>query len=347
MNKKKLTTLIAMTLVVGSTLAGCRQFDKPELIEITPSQTAILLPLKGDTSEQAQLNSEEYLQKNLVSAKRVEINHEWVKEGRGFIIENGRYIPTHKLIILERKPITREWTNDTATGTTEKKEGIRAETKESIAFSSNINSTAQIDEANAVKFLYRYNSASLESIMDTEIKSRIATKFVEQCATYSLSELLINKAKIMETVRADVIPYFAERGITITALGISGDLTYSNADIQASIDNKFKAEKGLETQKTENDRIVSKAQADAKAIEIQSSTIDKQLKLKELENQASAISKWDGKLSQFQGSGISPIINMNPVKEQYNQNKPINVDKAKKIIYNINKGCDLPPKEEL
>lgn len=307
MNRKVLVSIISLTIFMG-TLTGCKAYDVPELIEISPSQTAILLPLEGETSEQSKLGSEEFLANNLVSSKRIQIPHKWIQEGR--MESTGKYIPTHKLIIIERKPITREWTDSDDSGTSTKKQGVRAESKESIAFSSNINCTAQIDEPNAVKFLYRYNGSTLEDIMDTEIRSRVNTKFVEQCAKYSLAELLINKATIMDGIRTDVIPYFAERGITITALGISGDLTYTNPEIQKSIDEKFKAEKYLETQKSENEITVSKAKADAEAIQIQSSTIDKQIQLKNIEVQSEAIKKWDGKLPTTQGGNSGFMINL-------------------------------------
>lgn len=296
---KKKIALILLPIMIGGCLVGCKAYDKPEITTITPSQTAFLIPLDGDSAKQAKLQSEDFLKKNMVAGKRVQIPHRWLKEGRGIIWEDGKYIPTAQLIIVERKPITRNWTKDSSTGTSVKDESIKAETKESIAFGANFNCTAQIDETDAVRFLYRYNNATLDSIMDSEIHSRITTDFVEQCSQYNLSDLLINKQTIMENIRKDVVPYFKDRGITITALGISGDFQYTNSEIQKSIDDKFKAEKSVQT-----------AQADADAIKIQSSTLEQSMKLKELElkqkeldNQSDAIKKWDGKLPTTNGTG--------------------------------------------
>jgi hypothetical protein len=299
MNKKRIGIVIGSILIVGSLFTGCKEYDKPELVEISPSQTAFLIPLEGKTSNQAQLQSEDFLKKNLVSGKRIEVPHRWLQEGRGTLIEDGKWIPTSKVIIVERKPETRNWTTDTGTGTSAKNEGIKAETKESIAFSANMNCTAQIDEADAVKFLYRYNGSSLATIMDTEIHSRITTDFVEQCSQYALADLLLHKQDVMENIRKDVIPYFKERGITITAIGISGDFSYTNTEIQKSIDDKFKAEKSVQT-----------AQSQADAIRIQASTLEDTMKLKELElkkqeldNQEKAIAKWNGSMPTVQSSG--------------------------------------------
>jgi hypothetical protein len=283
MSKKKVLTLLLAVGLVSATLTGCKDFDKPEVVEIEASQTAFLIPLTGDTSEQAQFQSEELLSKAKVPSKRVTIPHEWLQEGRGVIFEDGKWIPSEKLIVVERKPATREWTEKSDTGSDSKNQGICAESKESIGFMVRMNCSAQIDEEDAVKFLYRYNSKTLEDIMDTEIRAQIESVFVEQCAKLSLEEILISKENIMTTVRNKVMPYFKERGISITVIGLKGEFTYLNAEIQKSIDAKFQSSKALETQRNENQRILEKAKADAEAINIQASTIQSQIELKKVE----------------------------------------------------------------
>jgi len=303
MNKYRIGLILGSILTIGWLFTGCKPYQKPIIEEISPSQTAFLIPLEGKTSNQAQLQSEEFLKKNLVAGKRVEIPTRWLQEDRGAILEEGKWIPTATLIKVERKPETRNWTSDSNSGTSNKNEAIKAETKESIAFSANINCTAQIDEVDAVKFLYRYNGTSLATIMDTEIHSMITSKFVEQCSQYALADLLLNKQVVMENIRKTVIPYFKERGITITAIGISGDFGYSNPDIQKAIDDKFKAEKSVQT-----------AQSNADAIKIQASTLADTMKLKELDlrkqeldNQKAWVDKWNGQLSTYNGLTNSMI----------------------------------------
>ena len=52
---KRLFVLI-LTLVICLSLAGCRKpYDKPEFVKITPSQTAFLIPLIGDSTTQSAL----------------------------------------------------------------------------------------------------------------------------------------------------------------------------------------------------------------------------------------------------------------------------------------------------
>lgn len=319
MNKKKIGLLIS-TMVICCTLTACRPYDKPEYVEITPSQTAFLIPMVGQTSDQKQMQSEDMLKKDMVNDKRVQIPHTWVKTGRDFlgIVGNGKYMPSAKLIVVERKPVTREWTEGEKSGTSAKNEGITAESKESIGFMARMNCSAQIDENDAVRFLYRYNQKTLEDIMDTEIRSRVESKFVEECSKYTLEEILINKEAIMKNVRDDVIPYFKDRGITITTLGMKGELTYLNPEIQKSIDSKYQSAKALETQRNENQKNLEKAKADADAIRTQGDTIQSQIKLKEIEVQskmadaelkkADAYKEW----KNIQVIGGNPLVNLTP-----------------------------------
>lgn len=311
MSKKKVALLL-MSLGVVMALSGCRKFDKPEFKTIEASQTAFVIPLDGKTSEQGKFMSEEFLQEAKVPTKRVEIPHKWIKTARNtlFFIENGEYVPAVQVIVVERKPVSREWTANKETGTSQKNEGIRAETKESIAFTATFNVTAQIDEADAAKFLYRYNNSGLDQILDTEIRQRIQSNFVEQCSKYALSDLLLHKEDVMKALREDITPYFKDRGITITVIGMSGDFVYDNQKIQDAIDENFKSAKALETQRNENQRVLEKAKADAEAVRIQASTIQDTIKLRELENQAKAIEKWNGQMPNAVGGNGGTIFNI-------------------------------------
>ncbi len=306
---KKVFLMVILILTMVFLFTGCmKPYDKPELVTISPSQTAFLIPLQGETSSQKEFMSEKFLQDSKVATKEIQIPHRWLQEGR--MSNNGKYIPSATLIIVERKPETREWTENQSTGTSSKNEGIVAESKESIGFMARMNCSAQIDEVDAVKFLYRYNNKTLAEIMDTEIRAKIESAFVEQCSKYTLEEILLNKEKIMTDVRQPVISYFSERGITITVIGMKGEFTYLNKDIQEAIDNKFKTAQALITQKDENERILSKAKADAEAVRIQSESIEKSIKLKELENQSKAIDKWNGQPPSYMTNGENTIFSM-------------------------------------
>lgn len=206
------------------------------------------------------------------------------------------------LIIVDRSPVTREWSSTDGVGTSAVNQAIYAESSESIGFSAGMNCSAQIySEEDAVKFLYCYNNKPLSEIMDSEIRARVESKFVEECASRTLNEILTQKEDIMKSVRDDVTTYFAERGITITVLGMKDGLEYDDPDIQTSINEKFSSEMKLTTQENENQRIVSEAEALAEANRIISESLTDEVLTQQFYD------KWDGKLPEVMtdsGNGI-------------------------------------------
>lgn len=271
--KTKLLTLIALATIA---LAGCKPVNIPDVKTIEPSQTAFLVPLEGETSKQSSFDSEAFYTKSKVATKRVTISKRWRQTGRAWFA--GEWIPEMRLLVVERKPETREWVSDKGDDTNA---GIRSESRESIGFLAGMNISAQIDEPDAAKFLYRYNNKPLHAIMDDEIRARIEGKFVEQCSKYDLDQLLLNKQLIMDAVRTDVIPYFRERGITITVLGLKGNFVYAD-NIQESINAKFTAEQQKIAQIDVNAKNVAKAEADAKVAQLMANPQVRLLKQYEL-----------------------------------------------------------------
>lgn len=301
---KKRITLSVLLFLVAFALASCvRPYDKPEFVTIEPSQTAFLIPLVGDTETQASFESEELLANAKVAMKEVQIPHRWVQTGRRDWV--GEWRPTMRLIVVERKPETREWNNTDGTGTSTVNQAIYAESSESIGFSVGMNCSAQIDtEDDAVKFLYSYNNKPLAEVMDTEIRARVESVFVEECAKRSLNDILREKEAIMEAVREDVMGYFENKGITITVLGMKDGLEYDDAAIQQSINEKFSSEQRLTTQENENKRIISEAEAIAKANDIISKSITENILRKEY------IDKWDGVMPKYTGDGANIMMQM-------------------------------------
>lgn len=292
---KKIIAMV-LTLVMCCTMfTGCvKPYNTPEFVTIEPHQTAFLIPLVGDTSNQASFESEEMLMQAKVAAKEIEIPHRWVQTGR--FSWRGEWRDSMTLIVVDRSPVTREWSSTDGVGTSAVNQAIYAESSESIGFSAGMNCSAQIySEEDAVKFLYCYNNKPLSEIMDSEIRARVESKFVEECASRTLNEILTEKEEIMNNVRDDVTTYFEARGITITVLGMKDGLEYDDATIQKSINDKFSSEMKLTTQKNENERIISEAEAKAEANRILSESLtDEVLKQQMYE-------KWDGKLPKVTG----------------------------------------------
>ena len=298
----KMIIALLLTLVMCLTMfTGCRKpYDTPEFVTNEPHQTAFLIPLIGDTTNQASFESEEMLMQAKVSTKEIQIPHRWVQTGRKHW--QGEYRDTMALIIVDRSPVTREWSSTDGVGTSAVNQAIYAESAESIGFSAGMNCSAQIySEEDAVKFLYCYNNKPLSEIMDSEIRARVESRFVEECASRTLNEILTEKEDIMQSVRDDVTTYFAERGITITVLGMKDGLEYDDTTIQKSINDKFSSEMKLTTQENENQRIISEAEALAEANRILSESLTDEVLTQQF------YEKWDGKLPEVMtdsGNGI-------------------------------------------
>ena len=262
-------------LVIGlfclAGLTGCvKPYDRPEFVEIDTSETGFLIPLEGDAAQQAKFQSEDYLKQRKVATKRVQITHRWSQEGR--LPGDGQWIPTVRLVKVNRSPVTREWATTQTTaanGAVQRSDkAIWIESGDSVGFSMGFTCTAFIPEDEAARFLYWYPSGSLAEVMDREVRGRIQQVSAEVAAKYPLDLLRAKKQEIADAVKNDVTNFFATRGVTVTTIGMFGGMTYENPEIQKSIDATFiaqqlkvVAEAKFEAQKKENDRIELEANA--------------------------------------------------------------------------------------
>jgi len=319
--KKTPVAMIAACMIPF--LASCKPYQKPVYKEIGNNETAFVIPLEGDVGNQAKLNSKEQLEKHKVTTKRIEIPTRWNQTGRH--AENGEYIPTVSVIVVDRSPITRNW----EASSKGKDTAIWVESSDSVGFSMGFNCTAFIKEEDTATFLYWYSSGSLASVMDSEIRGRVQQVAAEESAKLPLDQLRDKKNEIALAVRNDIVPFFQERGITITTVGMFGGMTYENPEIQKAIDNVFVAQQQknvalakFDAQKKENERVILEAQgvaeqrkiqaeAEAKAIASLTQAVaqggENYLHLKALEVQGKQIEKWDGKLPTVT-NGAMPLL---------------------------------------
>lgn len=218
---------------------------------------------------------------------------------------NGEWRPSATLIVVERKPVSRSWESGDSVAASSNK-AIFGETSDGIGIYVGMNCTAMIEEADAAKFLYRYNNTPLEVIIDTDIKKMVEDQFNMETSKYTSTDLLNHKAEIMAAVKQNVTAYFKDYGITITVLGLKEGISYENPAIQTAIDEKFASEQKLEIQENENAANTAKAQAEANAILI---TANAQAEANRILSQSITpeilaqqyYERWDGVLPQVYG----------------------------------------------
>ena len=305
---KKLSLSI-ITIFILLMFVGCGK----DYIIIEPNETAFLIPMEGNAKNQDNFESEKYLEDKKIATKRVTIDYDY---------HGTHNLPDAILIKVDRTPVSRSWTENSENGTSSKNEGFVAESKESVSFMARINCIANILQEDTSKFLYNYssgskksdlesvrNSRSLSTVMDKEIRTKVSEVFVEECGKLELDKIIGGKSELMNTVRNKVIPFFKEKGINITALGLDGELTYLDPEIQKSINKKIKARQDLQAQEDINKRLISEAEAQKKSIELQQQTIAQSIQLKQVEAKLKAIEKWNGVLPVYTSENI-PIIDL-------------------------------------
>ncbi len=318
---------------------GCyRPFEPVKLEVIQPNQEAFLLPFTENIERQTSTHTEEYLRKNMVHTQQVKIPQQWVPHGYETFRPNGEWKDAAILVRVDKSPVTREWTADPNSGTSSKNEAIWVMTSDQVEFSTGWTCTARVaTRDDAVKFLHNYPNGALTQVMDQEIRARLQSAFGLEVTDLPMEELRTKATPHIQTVVRDVIAFFAERGITITNLGISGGFVYKDPSIVKTMVEVFNAEQAkmiavaeTATQQEKNKKLELEAQSRAKAIltereaeaegiklvadaknyELTKATDDSQayMQLKKLEIEKAKIEKWNGQYPHyFVGSSLDQV----------------------------------------
>jgi hypothetical protein len=303
------TTGLLLVFVLSPFAQGCMGPPKLELIqEIGTSETAFLVPLEGNTKDnQGKFDSIEYLEAKKLAAKRVSLPQRKLDTGRGWWAY--KYIPTARVIKVDRSPVTREWTDAKTNGTSPKNEAIYVESKDSIGFGIGVNITASIEEENTARYLYHYPSGrGLAEVMDTNVRGVVTSYLSSEFGKCQLEKCRELKVDIFQGLKQHLVQYFKTFGITIRSVGYAQGMMYDNKEIQQAVDETFKAElmkkvaeqkklAQIETNLMEVSIAVAKkeqAQEFAKAAEAQKAMIDLEIRKMEAEARLIAARKWNG-----------------------------------------------------
>lgn len=324
--------------------AGCRKPFEPIKLEIIEPHEVGFLISNENVKDQSTTASEDFAT-SMVNSQQVKIPQVWIQLGYETLGWNGEWRDGARLIKVDTSSVTREWTADPNSGTSNKNEAIWVMTSDQVEFSTGWSCTAKIaTRADAAKFLANYKNGSLDKVMDQEIRGTLATEFGLNVTDMPMDTLRKGATPIITKTVATVKAFFLERGITITNLGITGGFVYKDPKIIAKMVEVFTAEqeKSIAIAKTVaqeemNKQILlaakSKAEAilaekeaeaqgiqavaDAKAYEIEKAQKSEEfyLKLKEIEVRAKGLEKWDGKYPVYMMGGGQGVNMLMPIPE--------------------------------
>lgn len=232
---KRLLLLLTLGSIMASFSSCIKLYQEKIYQTIEPNETAFVLPLEGDNkAQQGKFDSEDYLEKNKVAAKRIEVPTRWHSSGR--LSSSGKYIPTVRIVIVDRAPVTRKWLYSE-----KKNNDLNVESKESIAFGVGVTITASIPEKYASKFLYRYSGKELDDVVEQDIRPFIQGVLTQEFGTRDLSFCQEERKVVYQVMRDKTKKYFANYGIEILQIGAVGGFQYESPKIQAAIDAKFES----------------------------------------------------------------------------------------------------------
>ncbi len=301
---------LLMTMAIG-----CGPAKVERIVNIGASDTAFVVNLEDGPSSQDKMNSLSYLEEKKVGAKQITILQKQHNFGYGF--GAYKYIPGTRVIVVNRAPVTRDWTPET--------KPLEVESLDQINFSLGATTQARIDEADAALYLSHYGSEpskdeqnkdvlyearSLASVVDSNVRSYCQSRLFYYFGSQTLEEDKGKKAEFFNIVEQEVKTYFKGRGITIDSFGPKGGMHYVNKDIRDALSNNYIAESDQNVAEQErlaavpqNEQMVSNAIARREAAEKFLSAKDAILMTYQMEIQqtlaearVARAKKWDGNM---------------------------------------------------
>lgn len=254
------TLAVILAVAVSPAHAYYDKTDYAEAFFILPNESAFYIPDVGANKEgQAKFGSQDYYEANKIAAKRYQIPH--VKfSGSGTF--SDFYVPSGRLIIVDRTPYNKEWAKSSARGTAAKDDSFPCQTSEGLNVTIEMAVAASVYEENASRFLYRFGvnppkgdrkdpvviftsvfyGRSLGEVMDTVGRGEIQTLACAEISPLTLDVANAGMTKILSAIQAKAKDWFTGYGITIDYLGWAGTFEF-DAEVQKAINDRYSAEK--------------------------------------------------------------------------------------------------------
>lgn len=240
-----------------------QQSDKTEAYTILPNQSAFWIPNAGDNkSNQQQFNSEDYLNANKVAAKLFIIPHVKFTGSGGTSILSGwdYFVPTGRLIVVDRTPYSREWVKSASRGTSKTDDSFPCQSQEGLNITVGVSIGTSVSEENAAKFLYNfgvkspagdlgdpnviftsvYYGRSLSEVMDDVVRKKVQTLVCGEITSRTFDKANQDANAIMIAVEKATDAYLKAVGITLKFIGWADTFEFDNL-VQDAINRRYVA----------------------------------------------------------------------------------------------------------
>lgn len=257
--------LPAVALLLGSVHGAQAYFDTTDKTEgyfILPNESAFWIPDVGANKDsQGRFEGVDYLNANKLAAKRFIIPHAKLSNSGGNWGIDA-YVPTGRLIIVDRTPYNREWVAAKDRGTSTRNESFPCQSTEGLNITVEISIAASVLEENAARYLYYFGvrpppgdrstnqviftsvfyGRTLTEVMDGVGRGAVQTMVCNEFSSRTLDRANEQARAILDSVQKNAAAFFAARGITLDYIGWAGTFTFDK-DVQEAINRAYDANK--------------------------------------------------------------------------------------------------------
>jgi hypothetical protein len=251
--------LFALLLAAPHAWAYYDKTDYTEAIYILPNQSAFVIPDAGANKDsQAQFMSLDYLKANKIAAKRVVIPHVKLSGSGSW---SDFYVPSARVIIVDRTPYNREWVTAANRGTSNKNEGMPCQSSEGLNVTAGVSIGVSVREEDAARYLYYfgtippkgnpsdpaiiftsvYNARSVADVMDSVGRGEVLSLTCREISARTLNDDNKDSGAIMKNIATGITAFLVERGITLDYIGWADTFTFDQT-VQKAINDKYAAD---------------------------------------------------------------------------------------------------------
>lgn len=253
-------TLLCSSLLMSPAQAYYSQTNITEVFGIQPNHSAFWIPGFGDSKNaQAESESEEFLNANKVQSKFFPIPHQ--KLAGSSYMSWDYYVPSGRLIIVDRSPFFHEWTRAGRGTDSDKDQSFPCHSKDNIRVTAEMSLAASVSEANAAKFLYYFGTKApkgdptepeviftsvyygkdLYDVMGGWGRGEVQSHICREINLHDVGDLGLNGNLILDKIQSEVTEFFAKKGITIEYVGWAGGFGFP-PEVETAINTRFAAE---------------------------------------------------------------------------------------------------------